>query len=318
LSSQEVEAQVTRYRDWFLELEPRNGPDAIYKVILVLFPDLPGHRVPSLIDATQARLRPGYVERGLMIGEFHDGPPEKAGLWNSDFRPLASPVPMLVIRHMVPTDFAFLCDDQQLLAQYLARFRDAIPAHLRQRVRQRALAFGLELPPPDQLAVVHPRVKAVLAAHGVPVTTHRHADLRPPIDGPRSVARALRLDLQRITKSLFLRCTCHGRYSVVVCSVNRRVDLRSVASVLGCKRLELASEQELAALLGFSPGGVCALAVAADIPVLMDEDLLRFPTVLTAAGEVAVEIEIDPSRLREIAGATMLRGATKLDGGRPD
>ncbi|MGV9878649.1 DUF6875 domain-containing protein [Streptomyces sp. NPDC003006] len=110
------------YRDWFLELADRHGGAAQYTTILVLFPELPRDRVVEIIENTQVLLKADYVSQGLMIGEFHDGPPAKGGLWNPEFRPLKSPVPLLAIRHMVPTDLPFLKDDPEQLAEYLRRF----------------------------------------------------------------------------------------------------------------------------------------------------------------------------------------------------
>src|SRR5690349_10201082 len=63
----DVADTVRRHRDWFLDLEPRSGPEAQYKTILILFPDV----APEQIDATQAALKPAFVDAGLMLGQFH-------------------------------------------------------------------------------------------------------------------------------------------------------------------------------------------------------------------------------------------------------
>ncbi|MFF5250933.1 DUF6875 domain-containing protein [Streptomyces leeuwenhoekii] len=126
-SSAEAAQALRGYRDWFVELARRNGSAAQYTTILVLFPDLPRDRVVEIIENTQVLLKADYVSRGLMIGEFHDGPPAKGGLWNPEFRPLKSPVPLLAIRHMVPTDLPFLKDDPEQLAEYRRRFDAQTP-----------------------------------------------------------------------------------------------------------------------------------------------------------------------------------------------
>lgn len=305
LTAEEVRERIVAFRDWFLELPPRQGEDdAGLKTVLVVFPDLPRERVPELIDATQEELKPLYVPEGLMVGEFHDGPPDKAGLWNPDFRPLASPLPMLVIRHMVPTDFAFLRGEKRFVAAYLAVFGERIPAHLRDEVRAEAARFGLHVAAPEELEGVHPRVAAALVRHGVRAVVHRHRDMPQPQRGPEDVARALGWPLDRITKSLFLRAA-GGRYAIVVCPVDRRVDLGRVAAHLGSGRLELAGQQELSAWLGFSPGGVSPIG-AGEVAVVLDDALFAHPTVLTAAGEVAVELEVAPEDLQRLTGATVL------------
>lgn len=151
LRREDVVEVVRAYRDWFLELEPREGKDVQYKTINIIFPDISTEDAIELIEDTQTLLKPEYVPHSIMIGEFHPGPPRKAGLWNPDFRPLKCPVPLMSIRYMVPTDFAFLRDTPELMTAYLARFADRIPAPMRADVEAVARDFGLEhlLLPPD-------------------------------------------------------------------------------------------------------------------------------------------------------------------------
>jgi hypothetical protein len=134
------------YRDWFRQLPPTGGPAAQFKTILLTLPDIPGPTANRIVDGTQERLKPRYVAEGLMIGEFHSGPPAKAGLWNPEFRPLRSPLPLLAIRHMVASDFPFLADDAGSVATYLRLFGAVTPPVLRDRVAAAANEFGLALP----------------------------------------------------------------------------------------------------------------------------------------------------------------------------
>jgi hypothetical protein len=141
-----LQERLMRYRDWFRDLEPRHGPAAQFKTILLVFPDLPQEAATAVVDATQERLKPRYVLEGLMIGEFHSGPPPKAGLWNPDFRPLRSPQPLLAIRHMVPSDFGFLEQNREFVEAYLEHFGHVLPAGLRARVAKVAARYGLPEP----------------------------------------------------------------------------------------------------------------------------------------------------------------------------
>ena len=138
-----VATSVGAYRQWFAELEPRTGPEAEMRTLLVLFPDLPRAAVPDLIDGTQATLKPDFVADGLMIGQFHPTPPDQPGLWNPDFRPLHSPVPLLAMRAMVPSDLPFLVDDRDLFASYVRRFGEAVPARCRAQYDATAAQFRL-------------------------------------------------------------------------------------------------------------------------------------------------------------------------------
>jgi hypothetical protein len=144
-TTNEVARVVRKYRDWFLELQPTAEKEAQYKAILILFPDLSPRLAPDVIDSIQAALKPEFVAVGLMIGQFHARCEEPA-LWNHEFRPLRSPVPLLAIRHMVRTDAPFLAKDADWLAAYLERFGEAVPNRLQPVVREAASGLGLELP----------------------------------------------------------------------------------------------------------------------------------------------------------------------------
>lgn len=159
----ELDELLGGYRDWFRRLEPVAGPAAQFKTILVTLPDLPNETARPIIDAAQERLKPAYTEDGLMIGEFHDGPPAKGGLWNPDFLPLNSPLPLLAVRHMVANDFPFLADNPVTLTAYLRQFAHAGSPGLRQQVAAAASRFGLTVPEPrtEQMVLRQPANQGV-------------------------------------------------------------------------------------------------------------------------------------------------------------
>ncbi|MEB3232526.1 MAG: hypothetical protein VKJ64_16065 [Leptolyngbyaceae bacterium] len=115
---------VQDYCNTFLALEPKTGPSAVYKSILLVFPDVTEEEAPEIVDVIQKRLKPLFVDQGLMIGEFHSRN-ESPGLHNPDFRPLRSPIPMLAIRFMASSDLPFLSrttDDPALRLRYLQAY----------------------------------------------------------------------------------------------------------------------------------------------------------------------------------------------------
>lgn len=146
MTQDEVVEVIRLYRDWFLEMEPTDPKLAQYKSINVLFPDLPAEAWPHLIEEVQERLKAEYVPFGIMIGEFHPGPPDKESLWNPEFRPLKSPIPLLSIRHMVPTDFAFLKGRPDFMESFLKLHGHRIPLPMMAEVREVAARFGLPVP----------------------------------------------------------------------------------------------------------------------------------------------------------------------------
>ena len=82
---------VIHFRNWFLELQPLEGPESLTKTILILFPNIKKLNFNN-IDKVQKRLKPHFIKKGLMIGQFNDGCQEP-GLRNPNYHPLQSPIP---------------------------------------------------------------------------------------------------------------------------------------------------------------------------------------------------------------------------------
>lgn len=102
----EIAGIVGKYRELFLELEPKTGDASMMKAIVIVFPNVTIDHA-SIIDDVQAELKTSFVASGLMLGEFHERN-EGPGLRNPHFRPLRSPIPSLAIRYMVESDLPFL------------------------------------------------------------------------------------------------------------------------------------------------------------------------------------------------------------------
>jgi uncharacterized protein DUF6875 len=101
-----VEAVLLENKMAFTHLA-QNSSNKMLTAIMMVFPDVALEEAPVIIDQVQKKYKPAFVAEGLMLGEFHLLN-EAHGLHNSEFRPLRSPFPMLVIRHMVPSDIVFL------------------------------------------------------------------------------------------------------------------------------------------------------------------------------------------------------------------
>ncbi|KAB8332533.1 DUF1415 family protein [Scytonema tolypothrichoides VB-61278] len=149
MEPQQLEEMVLCYRDTFLELEPRDRESAINKTILLIFPELDREETSKLIDGIQQKLKPLFVELGLMIGEFHKHN-ECPGLHNENFRPLRSPIPMLAIRFMVESDLPFLINADDIdsrikfLEAYIQRFENEAREQKNLNKARQALALAKE------------------------------------------------------------------------------------------------------------------------------------------------------------------------------
>jgi len=119
------------------------------RTVVVGFPNLDGDNGMAALKAAQDHLKLRCLWRGMMIGRFHPASNDR-GLWNRDFRPMRSPIPLLAIRHLVRNDAAFALRNPVLLAAYLCRYSFSAPKQLlvnfaKQRARREArLRHGLD------------------------------------------------------------------------------------------------------------------------------------------------------------------------------
>jgi hypothetical protein len=112
------------------------------RTVIVGFPNLNDENGVAALKAGQDHLKLRCLWRGLMVGRFHPAS-EDRGLWNRDFRPMRSPIPLLAIRHLVRNDAAFALRNPVLLAAYVCRYALAAPKQLlvnlaKQRARREA------------------------------------------------------------------------------------------------------------------------------------------------------------------------------------
>jgi len=130
LTADDIEEIAADMIPVFHSLSPADGPGAVLKSILILFPRVTDY---SIIDEAQRRLKEKSIPTGLMIGQFYPGC-EEPGIRNAEFRPLQSPLPLLAIRHMVSSDFPFLAPKKQWVEEYLKKFAPSVPPAVRSAI----------------------------------------------------------------------------------------------------------------------------------------------------------------------------------------
>ncbi|MFC5184515.1 DUF6875 domain-containing protein [Actinomadura harenae] len=117
---EQVALVMRRYLSWFVAHQ--DGAGDPHRALLVAFPEVDERDWESVIEGAQRRLKPSFVRHGLMIGEFHPGPPAAPGIRNPGFRPLHGPLPILAVRPMVRSDLPFLDQAPWSLDAWTARF----------------------------------------------------------------------------------------------------------------------------------------------------------------------------------------------------
>jgi hypothetical protein len=78
------------YKRLLLQTQPTGGDDADYKVIVVVFADLPAARAQGVFDDVLQRLAvPAYADEGILFGPYYEGN-EGTAIHNPRFRPFRS------------------------------------------------------------------------------------------------------------------------------------------------------------------------------------------------------------------------------------
>ncbi|MFB8005010.1 DUF6875 domain-containing protein [Nocardia sp. NPDC056000] len=108
---------------------------------LTLVTTFPGLTRYDLIDAVHLARKSEAVADGLMLGQFYPGC-TVPGLWNRHFHPLDAPVPMLVLRPMMSTDYPFLVSRTEWLYAYFTQLAPNLPRALRWSIAERMLVCG--------------------------------------------------------------------------------------------------------------------------------------------------------------------------------
>ncbi len=142
------------------------------------------------------------------------------------------------------------------------------------------------------------RVRAFLEAHGL-------ADglvvFEQSTKTAQMAADAMGCELGQIVKSLVF--VIDGvRPVVALVAGDRRGDAEAIAREMGAARAELADAETVRAATGYAIGGVCPFDLPEDLPVLVDESLLRYEVVYPAGGTPDSMVRMSRERLVELTG----------------
>ena len=132
----DVVALMDGYKRLLLGAQPVDGDDAIYKSVVVVFTDLAADRAKELLDDVVEQLGvPSYVDEGLVLGEFYERN-EGTAIYNASFRPFTSPVPFLLMRLAVVSDWKFFLDDENWLNRWAGRYGESGARALAEELRK--------------------------------------------------------------------------------------------------------------------------------------------------------------------------------------
>ena len=150
-------------------------------------------------------------------------------------------------------------------------------------------------------ADTHPNIARVMLAAegaGLAITVQRFPEgTRTAVDAARAVGCAV----SQIVKSLVFMAD--DRAVVALVAGDDRLDIAKLAAVTGAEVVRRADGDEARSATGYAIGGVPPIGYAGQVPVFMDTNLLAHNVVWAAAGLPDAVFGVEPSALREAAGA---------------
>ena len=95
------------------------------KSFFVVFTDLQADAAGAFFeDVLKDLAGPSYEKDGFVMGGFYEGN-EGTAIYNASFRPFTSPVPSLLMRLAVTSDWKFFLDNDEWLARWAHRYGES-------------------------------------------------------------------------------------------------------------------------------------------------------------------------------------------------
>lgn len=144
-------------------------------------------------------------------------------------------------------------------------------------------------------------VEAFLRARGIEVW--RYAQPTPTAE---TAAAAVGCSAAEIAKSLLF--IVGGAPLLVVTCGDMKVKSSLLKQGTGCSgKVKLPQAEEVVALTGYAPGGVCPFLLPDKLPVFLDQSLRRFTQVFAAAGNDASAVPVSAAQLEMLTGGSWVK-----------
>jgi len=140
-----------------------------------------------------------------------------------------------------------------------------------------------------------------LTRAGIAFTLHPyHHDPRATSYGLEAAA-SLGVPPARVFKTLLAEVD--AKLAVAVVPVDRQLDLKALARVLGASRAAMADQAAAERATGYVVGGISPVGQKRAHPTVVDESALGHPTVFVSGGRRGLDLEIGPADLVRITEA---------------
>ena len=146
-----------------------------------------------------------------------------------------------------------------------------------------------------------PATRAAAGA-GVDFTTHGYPHDPAVASYGEEAARAMGVPPEQVFKTLVAEVD--GQLTVAVVPVSATLDLKALAAAVGGKRAAMADPAVAERATGYVRGGISPLGQRKALPTVLDDSAHGRATVCVSAGRRGLEIELSPTDLVTLTGAT--------------
>jgi len=111
-----------------------------------------------------------------------------------------------------------------------------------------------------------------------------------------NAAQKMGQPLKQVFKTLVIR---GDRTGILVACIpgEAELNLKTLASISGNKKVEMIHLQEIKSLTGYIRGGVSPLAMKKNYSTYIDESAFQFPFIIFSAGVRGLQLKVDPNDL---------------------
>lgn len=89
-------------------------------------------------------------------------------------------------------------------------------------------------------------------------------------------------------------------YYVFLVPVEKELDLKKAAAVVGEKKIEMLKSKELLGLTGYIHGGCSPIGMKKFFRTTVDETAKKYETIMFSAGKIGYQVEMNPADLEKV------------------